>query len=676
MATKKGNCYVRGCSKTEGSFHLLPKDEKTTEEWLKFIYGEVPRMFNPNLRLCSAHFTEDCFLNMGEFKSGFSNKLILRKSSVPTLKGATTKSPLPKPSKPQFCNVHCQTESKCSSRGTQLGAKTLAPKVRSQGTQTSDDLASAEIVASTALGGGQPFASTTARKGPTKQPGFKREEDFDETTTEATEPASQPVTTATESSRHSDASGSAHEDLKFIVFEKCLLELFKHCPVCARVCDVMPQRRGTLFAVRQRCPHCQYFRQWRSQPCSGSIPLGNLQLAASIYFTGSSYTQLQKVFRAMKIATFGYRTFRRYARTYLEPAVICKWKKEQDEVLEFLSPNKVMLGGDMRAESPGHSAKYGSYTLMNLESNKVIDIQLVKSNEVGGSNNMEKEGLKRCLDLLRRKDVEVDYIVTDRHPQVQKFLREQKIQHFYDAWHVEKGLTKKLTKIGKEKDCELVQKWVRSIRNHIYWTATSSTSGPEKLAKWQSLVNHIQDVHTHDHPLFPQCLHPEPASEKKKKWLQPGSKALYKVEKVLLNRRVLKDVEKLSSNHRTSAVEAFHNVIHRFAPKNVVFPYTGMLSRLYLAAMHFNENSDRPPKRTPEGRPGYKLLFPKNKKGGHTVKVGKEQATYCYAFSLMKMLFEEVLPDPSPYFEEVLRIPIPADLSAQYEQPLMEEVVA
>lgn len=41
---------------------------------------------------------------------------------------------------------------------------------------------------------------------------------------------------------------------------------------------------------------------------------------------------------------------------------------------------------------------------------------------------MEKEGLKRSLDLL------------DRHPQVQKYLREREMCHYYDVWHVVKGI--------------------------------------------------------------------------------------------------------------------------------------------------------------------------------------------------------------------------------------------
>ena len=54
---------------------------------------------------------------------------------------------------------------------------------------------------------------------------------------------------------------------------------------------------------------------------------------------------------------------------------------------------------------------------------------------------MEKEGLKRSLELLESKGVAVDYIVTDRHPQIQKFLRDRNVKHFYDVWHLAKGNT-------------------------------------------------------------------------------------------------------------------------------------------------------------------------------------------------------------------------------------------
>ena len=52
---------------------------------------------------------------------------------------------------------------------------------------------------------------------------------------------------------------------------------------------------------------------------------------------------------------------------------------------------------------------------------------------------MEKEGLKRSLTLLGARGVTLHCIVTDRHPQIQKFLRENNITQFYDVWQMEKG---------------------------------------------------------------------------------------------------------------------------------------------------------------------------------------------------------------------------------------------
>lgn len=84
------------------------------------------------------------------------------------------------------------------------------------------------------------------------------------------------------------------------------------------------------------------------------------------------------------------------------------------------------------------------------------------------------------------------------------------------------GLSRKLKKLAKSKECLLVRRWLPSIRNHVYWSATTSTSAPEKVAKWKSLVSHIQNVHMHDDPLFPTCAHPNRVSMDPSKWFQPG----------------------------------------------------------------------------------------------------------------------------------------------------------
>lgn len=65
-------------------------------------------------------------------------------------------------------------------------------------------------------------------------------------------------------------------------------------------------------------------------------------------------------------------------RVYLIPSVLDVWSRQQNEVIQEVQDKRLVLGGDARCDSPGHSAKYGSYTLMELETNKILDVQLVQ----------------------------------------------------------------------------------------------------------------------------------------------------------------------------------------------------------------------------------------------------------------------------------------------------------
>ena len=54
---------------------------------------------------------------------------------------------------------------------------------------------------------------------------------------------------------------------------------------------------------------------------------------------------------------------------------------------------------------------------------------------------MEKEGLRRMLEFLAERGLTVGTLVTDRHKQINKWIREDypDIKHYYDVWHVAKG---------------------------------------------------------------------------------------------------------------------------------------------------------------------------------------------------------------------------------------------
>ncbi len=54
---------------------------------------------------------------------------------------------------------------------------------------------------------------------------------------------------------------------------------------------------------------------------------------------------------------------------------------------------------------------------------------------------MEKLGLVRAIQYLHEYDFAIGTLVTDRHPQERKYMRENmpETKHYYDVWHVAKG---------------------------------------------------------------------------------------------------------------------------------------------------------------------------------------------------------------------------------------------
>ncbi|XP_049895576.1 uncharacterized protein LOC126387059 [Epinephelus moara] len=187
------------------------------------------------------------------------------------------------------------------------------------------------------------------------------------------------------------------------------------------------------------------------------------------------------------------------------------------------------------------------------------------------------------------------------------------------------------------------------------------------------------DIPSKPHPGCPcprKSTVPHPPSTDKNKWQNPATKATYKIEKILFNKRILGDVKKLSPLYQTSALEGFHSLILRFAPKNVAFSYLVMLCRLYLAAFHFNENSGRSQARTAAGELRFQIKFPKAKRGGHVVSMVKTKYTTEYVSELMDLLFNKVIHDPGTFAAELRAVAVPGFLCSQYERPEKADAIA
>lgn len=110
------------------------------------------------------------------------------------------------------------------------------------------------------------------------------------------------------------------------------------------------------------------------------IPAGNLSISAAILYAGAMPTQAVRIFKFMNCHTISSMTFFRHQKQYLQPAICTTWKSEQLALLSSLKAEKkkLVLTGDGRADSPGHCAKFGSYSVIEMSCGKVIDYRLVQ----------------------------------------------------------------------------------------------------------------------------------------------------------------------------------------------------------------------------------------------------------------------------------------------------------
>ena len=104
--------------------------------------------------------------------------------------------------------------------------------------------------------------------------------------------------------------------------------------------------------------------------------------------------------------------------------------------------------------------------------------------------------------------------------------------------------------------------------------------------------------------LFPNCVHPTLSSkeERSKKWLRSGSTAHNALCKVVLQNTLLRDMKKLTGYHHTSSLEVFHSLLLKCCPKRQHFSYVGMQTRIELAILDHNYNTQHKQATTKAGK--------------------------------------------------------------------------
>ena len=137
------------------------------------------------------------------------------------------------------------------------------------------------------------------------------------------------------------------------------------------------------------------------------------------FFSDTTYDSLQNqyVFHAVN----------NIYNAHKEPIILRAHKEESLDLL-----------GDRRCNSPGYSAKYGTYTLMNSKSGEILYFNVIHVAQAGNSAKIELGSLKSLLTSSKSRNVTGSSLTTDRNLQVRPYMKKEKpnINHQFDIWHV------------------------------------------------------------------------------------------------------------------------------------------------------------------------------------------------------------------------------------------------
>ncbi|KAJ8310630.1 hypothetical protein KUTeg_012495 [Tegillarca granosa] len=194
-------------------------------------------------------------------------------------------------------------------------------------------------------------------------------------------------------------NNNATKERKFIVFESCIEKLIQNCRNCGQDLACLKSVKDSFLSVSGHCVNCNDVFEWESQPQFGTLLVGNLIIAAAILFAGCNVRKILRLFQHASIQTFSERTFNNLQTLYLIPTITSVYRFKQNQLFREIkeSGHPLRVGGDAWCCYPGYTAKYGSYSVMDLTRLKILDIQLVQ----------ELEGLKRCLAFLMEEGLKL-----------------------------------------------------------------------------------------------------------------------------------------------------------------------------------------------------------------------------------------------------------------------------
>ena len=231
-----------------------------------------------------------------------------------------------------------------------------------------------------------------------------------------------------------------HSRMRLIVSVNKLLELSTDTcalefggKVCGEVLCVTQDVTsiGSRVEITRKCKN-GHSQKWVSSKVLGAkhnsdFYLSDYFLAAAIIISGNNYSKFALLCKALGLSIISSNTFTRFQKHCAAPVISDVWNKMNGLIVDILKQyEEICLCGDGRNDSPGHSARYCVYTLMEHATKVVVDMAVVDKRETGGNSvTVEKEGLRRLLEKMATV-LPFSEITTDASSSIMKLVREMR----------------------------------------------------------------------------------------------------------------------------------------------------------------------------------------------------------------------------------------------------------
>ena len=229
----------------------------------------------------------------------------------------------------------------------------------------------------------------------------------------------------------------------------------------------------------------------------------------------------------LKIPYLSRGQFYRTLKVNLYPVIIKKWTSMRDSLISSLGSEKCDIAGDGQFDSPGFSAKYCKYSIMNINTGAILDFFVAQQGMY--SEDLETVSCKEVLANLIQKGLNIHRFVTDENSKVSKMVVDtySTIIHCLDVWHKARLIKKKLKKIASIKGNEEIACYINKIVNHFWYSCQTCGGDAETLLqRFQSCLLHLCNKHAWSvDPLkfLKDRLHMEKMSKKVKQTKRKGN---------------------------------------------------------------------------------------------------------------------------------------------------------